>query len=137
MDLTPNRVVEGRGDQSWLGSAYGTDACQSVTLKFAAFTAASGGAATYYPNGYLASGTPLGKYTSGGNTGKYGPYTVGATDGTQNLAGFLFTSIAVPRDGVSDIQGALLDHGRVIVAKLPVATVDGTAQATNPRFIFV
>lgn len=133
MDLTPSRVVEGRGDQSWLGSAYGTDHAQTVTLVSAAFTPGS----TYSPNGYLPAGIPLGKYTSGGNAGKYGPYTAGATDGTQNLAGFLFTATALPRDGVSNVQGALLDHGRVIVAKLPVSTVDATAQATNPRFIYV
>lgn len=131
MDLTPNRVDEGRDDQSWLGSAFGTNSAQAVTLQTSAFTKA-----THYPNGYFPSGLPLGKYTSGANSGKFGPYTAGATDGTQNLAGFLFTATAAPRDGASNVQGALLDHGRVIVARLPIA-VDATAEATNPRFIYV
>ena len=131
MDLTPNRVSEGRDDQSWLGSAYGTDAAQAVTLQTSAFTKV-----THYPNGYFPSGLALGKYTSGANSGKYGPYTAAAADGSQNLAGFLFTATAVSRDGTSNVQGALLDHGRVIVTRLPIA-VDATAQATNPRFIYV
>jgi len=130
MDLTPNRVTEGRDDQSWLGSAHGTNSAQSVTLKVSAFTKV-----THYPNGYFPSGLPLGKYTSGPNSGLYGPYTDGATDGTQNLAGFLFTATAAPRDGASNVTGALLDHGRVIVARLPIA-VDSDAQATNPHFVY-
>lgn len=132
MDLTPNRVFEGRDDQSWLGSAHGTNAAQSVTLQVSAFTPAT----TYYPNGYFPSGLALGLYTSGPNTGKYGPYTAGAADGTQNLAGFLFTGTAVSRDGVSNVQAALLDHGRVIVARLPIP-VTAAAQATNVHFIYV
>lgn len=131
MDLTPNRVTEGRDDQSWLGSAHGTNSAQSVTLQTSAFTKA-----THYPNGYFPSGLPLGKYATGANAGKFGPYTAGATDGTQTLAGFLFTATGAPRDGVSNVQGALLDHGRVIVARLPIS-VDATAQGTNVHFIYV
>lgn len=129
MNLNPVTNTLGRDDQSWLGSAHGTNSARSITLNIAAFTKA-----THYPNGYLPSGLPLGKYTSGANSGQFGPYTAGATDGTQNLAGFLFTATAT--DGTSNPNGALLDHGRVIVANLPI-TVDATAQGTNVHFIYV
>jgi hypothetical protein len=134
VDINPVFGSIGREDLSWLGSARGTSQAQSIALLFSAFTAG-----THYPLGYFPSGLPLGKYTSGANTGKYGPYTAGATDGTQALAGFLLTATSVPRTGstATVVNGPLLDTGRVIVANLPVAGVDATAQATNPRFVFV
>lgn len=116
----------GNEDHSWLGSARGTQSTRSVTLKTSAFTVTGG---------YIPSGTPLGIYTSGANTGLVGPYTAGATDGTQTLAGFLFTSQKTPTDTSINVVAPLLDTGRVIVAKLPVS-VDATAQATNPRFVY-
>lgn len=119
-------------NHEWLGSARGTESPQSITLQTNAFTAG-----THYPNGFFPSGLPLGKYTSGANTGKYGPYTAGATDGTQNLAGFLYMTVKAPTDNTINVVGALLDTGRVIVSKLPIATVDAAAQATNPRFVYV
>jgi hypothetical protein len=131
MDLGVRIDAEGRDDQSWLGSAHGTSSAQSISLAVAAFTKA-----THYPNGYFPSGLPLGKYTSGANSGKFGPYTAGASDGSQTLAGFLFTATAAPRNSSSTSVGAaLLDHGRVIVSKLPIP-VDATAQATNAHFIY-
>lgn len=133
MDLTPVSQPIGRDDQSWLGSARGTSEAQSIALTMSAFTAG-----THYPNGYFPSGLPLGKFTSGANSGTYGPYTAGASDGSQNLAGFLLTAVAAPRSGstATVVNGALLDQGRVIVSKLPIS-VDATAQATNPRFVYV
>lgn len=131
MDLNPSITQIGRDDLSWLGSARGTSQAQSVTLVMASFTAA-----THYPDGYLLSGIPLGKYTSGANSGKYGPYTAGAADGTQNLAGFLLTAVPAPRNSATTtVNGPLLDTGRVIVSKLPVS-IDATAQGTNPRFVY-
>lgn len=131
MDLNVRTDALGLEDQSWMGSAYGSSQAQSITLNVAGFTAA-----THYPAGYFPSGIPLGKYATGANAGLYGPYTAGATDGTQNLAGFLFTTTTAPRTPAANVAGALLDHGRVIVAFLPI-TVSATAQATNPRFIYV
>lgn len=130
MDLSLRTDTYQQEDQSWLGSAHGTDMGRSITLKTSAFTAG-----THYPNGYFPSGLPLGRYTSGGNTGLYGPYTAGASDGTQNLAGFLLCSLDAPTVNTTNVAGALLEHGRVIVSKLPIS-VDATAQGTNPRFIY-
>lgn len=132
MDLNPSFGTIGRDDQRWLGSARGTSQGQTVALVMASFTAA-----THYPNGYFPSGIPLGLYTSGANSGKYGPYTAGAADGTQNLAGFLLTATAAPRNSATTvINGPLLDSGRVIVSLLPI-TVAAAGQSTNPRFVFV
>ena len=131
MDLSVKTEVFGQDDQSWLGSARGTDSGRPILLQTSAFTAG-----THYPSGYFVSGIPVGKYTSGGNTGRYGPYTSGATDGTQTLAGFIFTQVKAPASTATNIAAALIDTGRVVLAKLPV-TVDAAGQASNPRFVFV
>ncbi len=129
MDLSIQRVVEGRDDQSWLGSAHGTSSARTITLQMSSFTAS-----THYPNGYFPSGLPLGKNTA---TGNYGPVTDAATDGTQALAGFLFTAVQVPRNSASGTVGAaLLDHGRVRLARLPIVP-SATAQGTNAHIIYV
>lgn len=75
------------GDDSWLGSAHGTDSTESITLDVSAFTSN-----THYVNGVFLSGIPLGKITA---SGKYGPYgaspneqqtlTFDATGGTYTL----------------------------------------------------
>lgn len=134
MDLTMRTEVFQNEDQSWLRSGHGTDATRSITLKVSAFTAG-----THYPNGYFPSGTAVGLYTSGPNTGLYGPYTAGATDGTENLAGFVFTATKSPAVNTTNVQAALLDRGAVLVSKLPApwnTAINSTAQATNPRFTY-
>jgi hypothetical protein len=128
MDLSVQTETYGGDDLSWLGSAFATTTGRPVTLDVSAFTES-----TAYPDGYFPSGTPLGLITA---SGLYGPYTGAASDGTENLAGFLLTSVPAPRDGASNVVGSLLEFGRVIVAKLPLDTVDATAQATNPRFVY-
>lgn len=123
MYLQQTKVAWTQDDQSWLGSAHGTDATRSITLDTSAFTKA-----THYPNGYFPSGLAIAPI---GSTGKYGPASSSATD-----FGFLFAAVAAPPDGSDfDVVAALLDHGRVIVARLPIA-VTGTP-LTNPHFIFV
>jgi Bacteriophage lambda head decoration protein D len=130
MDLSMRTETFGQEDQSWLGSAHGTDMARSITLDVSTFTAN-----THYPQGFLLSGLPLGKITA---TGKYGPYNDAQTDGTQTLAGFLLTGVRVNTlDNTIDVQGALYIHGVVVAAKLPVA-VDAAGQAdVAGRIIFV
>lgn len=75
------------GDDSWLGSAHGTDSTESITLDVSAFTAN-----THYANGVFHAGIPLGKITA---SGKYGPYgaspsevqtlVIDATGGTYDI----------------------------------------------------
>lgn len=124
----PKSVTEtlGAGDQSWIGEP-GPWKARSQSLLKSAFTAG-----THYPNGYLPSGTAVAQYTSGGNSGKYGPYTSGATDGSQNLAGFTIADVAVTSD--ANINVALYDHGRVNTNRLPLSF---TAPASPGRFTFL
>jgi Bacteriophage lambda head decoration protein D len=113
MNLNVRTEIHGMDDQSWLGSAHGTDAARSITLKVSLFTPA-----THYPNGFFRSGTPLGRVTA---SGLYGPYDNAAADGREALVGFLLTAVAAPASTTSDVSGAMLDHGRVLEARLPIA----------------
>lgn len=121
MDISIKRVSFGQDDQSWLGSAHGTTSAPSITVDVSTFTKA-----THYPDGYLKSGLPLQK-----TGGKYGLWKTGA-----DLAGFLFAPVSAPAVAATPVGGALLEHGRVIAAKLPVS-VDAAGQATAAgRIIF-
>lgn len=128
MDLSIRRNTIGNEDQSWLGSAHGTNAAQTITIDPAAFVKAD-----HYPDGYLKSGLPLMKQGDG-------TYTLWVTSGvtpeTNLLAGFLFTSTRVLSDPAVKVGAALYEHGRVKVDRLPV-TVPEAAQATAAgRIIF-
>ncbi|WP_125262322.1 head decoration protein [Streptomyces alboflavus] len=119
----------GSDDQSWLGSAHGTDATETIVLDTSTFTPA-----THYPSGYFKSGIPLGRITAGG---KYGPYSDAATDGRQTLVGFLFAAVKAPTDNTRDPAAALLTHGKVRESRLPVA-VDAAGKtdvAGSIRFV--
>lgn len=112
MDLSLKTEAFGSDDQSWLGSAHGTDATESITLDTSTFTAG-----THYPAGYFKSGIPLGKITS---SGKYGPYggranemqtvtiTGGPTGGTFTLTWDGETTAAIAYNAAaSAVQTAL------------------------------
>ncbi|TWS20783.1 potassium transporter [Tsukamurella asaccharolytica] len=124
MDLTPRTETFGAGNLSWLGSKHGVDAARTVTISRSALTEA-----THYPKGYLPSGTPLALVD-----GKAVPFNAVGTGGTEVLAGFLLTDQQVAKGG-GDIVAPLLDHGRVILSKLP-APVTASA-TTSGQFIFV
>lgn len=130
MDLTLKTDAFFQDDQSWLGSAHGTTSAKSITLDTSAFTAN-----THYPNGYFPSGLALGRIEA---TGLYGPYSSAAGDGRDVLAGFLFCAIGAPTVNTVDVQGALLDHGKILTAKLPVALADAEAAqiSAGTRLIF-
>lgn len=102
----------GTGDQSWLGSAHGIHECRTEQVDISAFTAA-----THYPNGYIASGTPVAKVA-----GLLVPYTSAEITTTVAgvLAGHLFTDQRVV--GTADFPAPLLDHGRVKSAKVPTGS---------------
>ena len=122
MNLAPITETFGQDNQSWLASAHGTDAARSITLDTSAFTSG-----THYPNGYFPSGLVLGRITA---TGLYGPYSDAASDGTQTAVGFLFVSVKAPSVNTVDVQGALLWHGAVIAANLPIpASLDTNGKA--------
>lgn len=112
--------VEQRG---WLASEHGTEpgATPSITLDITKF------AADRYPNGYIPSGTLVGKITA---TGLYGPYDDAAVDGTQTAVGILFNSENV-RTGQTQATNAILVHGFVEKARLPFTSGKGFADANG------
>lgn len=115
------------GDLTWLGSKFGVDEARTVTVDVSAFRSAS----KITAGSYIKSGEPVKSASVDGST-KYVPY-----GGSGTLAGFLLTDVPVdPRlaDTV-DATAALLDHGRVILSKLP-STVASNA-TTSGQFIFV
>lgn len=113
MDLALSTTTYAQDDKSWLGSKHGTDCTRSIKLDRSAFTQN-----THYPDGYVRSGTPLGKITA---SGMYGPYNNAASDGTEVLAGFLYAPVAFKAGNTSDPGGALFWHGVVDESKLPIA----------------
>lgn len=66
MNLAPVTESFGQEDQSWLGSAHGTQSARPVTIDVTKLTKD-----THYPNGYLPSGTPLALLIE---TGLFAPY---------------------------------------------------------------
>lgn len=123
MDLSVRTETFGNENQSWLGSAHGTSHGQTITLDVSKFTAG-----THYPNGYLPSGTALGKVTA---TSKYGPYDDTASDGRQTLVGFLLNTTRTPASSATPIAAALLEHGRVKTALLPFQSGAGAVDANG------
>lgn len=75
-------------DRSWLGSRDGTQYTQSITLDVSLFVPGE-----HYPNGYIKSGTLLGKVTASGLYGPYGGNTtaVQTVTVTGNPTGGTFT----------------------------------------------
>lgn len=117
-DITVRRTTFQAEDRSWLlgpdGTAPGDN--PTVTLDVSKFTAG-----THYPNGYIPSGTVLGKITTGG---KYGPYDSAASDGRETAAEILFSSLSIPT-GTTVVAGAGLHKGEVDAAHLPFTTGTG------------
>lgn len=120
--LAPRVESFGAGDQSWLGSKHGTDAARTVTIDVTA-------AASKIANGVIKSGEPLAIVD-----GLAVPYNAGGTGGAEVLAGFLLTDQPVIA-GAGNVVAPLLDHGRIILSKLP-STVAADA-TTSGQFIFV
>lgn len=131
MDLSLRTEAFGVDDQSWLGSAHGTDATESITLDTSAFTAG-----THYTalGGHFKSGIALGKITA---TGLYGPYDGGAVDGREALAGFLYAAVPAPAAATTDPSGAMLVHGKVVTARLPVAVDAAGVADVDGRIRFI
>lgn len=119
----------GGGDTSWLGSDHGIFNGRTAVIDISTFTAG-----THYPNGYIPSGLPVAEVG-----GVLQPYdaTEGVTTGAGVLAGHVLFDVKV--DGTTDVACALLDHGRVIAANLPIAFSAPTAEAkrANVNIVYV
>ena len=113
-------------DRSWLASQHGTDSMQTVTLANATFTQN-----THYPNGFVPSGTVLGKITAAGATqGMYGPYDNAATDGRQTAVGFLYSNTKLVAGG-KNVGAPIHWHGAVWAARLPLQAGTGSLDAAG------
>jgi hypothetical protein len=115
-------------DRSWLLSELGTTPGENptVVLDVSKFTEN-----THYPNGFIPSGTVLGKITA---SGLYGPYSDAASDGTQTAAEILYASVRVVRqDGstAAKVGGAGVHRGEVDSAKLPFQSGSGSIDANG------
>lgn len=130
MDLSVRRSSETlRDDLSWLGSAHGTQATQTITLDATTFSAAHKS-----DGGSLLSGLPLTKTTVEDGIQLYGLWTDDDV-APKTLAGFLYTGVLVHPEATR-VGAPILEHGRVIVENLPV-TVDAAGQdSASGRFIF-
>ena len=125
--------------------ADGATTAASTTLTSATATFVAGDVGAAISGGSIPAGTTIASVTNATTVVLSAAATATATGvsitvtvaGSGNLAGFLLTATAAPRNPATTvINGPLLDSGRVIVAKLPI-TVSAAAQATNPRFVFV
>lgn len=118
--LAPRTETFGAGDQSWLGSRHGTDVAKTVTLAPAAWSAK-------VADGRIKSGEPYAM-----KAGLAVPYDASKSDGTEVLAGFLFTD--QPADAArGNIAAPGVWHGRIILSKLP-STVAADA-TTSGQFV--
>jgi hypothetical protein len=100
-------------DQSWLGSAEGTQSMISGTAKLddARFVEA-----THFPDGFLPSGIVVAQITA---SKLWVPYAdAGGDDGGRTAVGFLFTPKVV-RAGATRVEISILWRGRIREAKLP------------------
>ncbi|MEE1812720.1 head decoration protein [Streptomyces sp. BE133] len=131
MDIQPMTTTETvTADRRWLRNLHGSGMNATITLDVTKFTSG-----THYlpatartPQAVFKSGLPLGKITA---SGLYAPYASGATDGTEVLVGLLATDTHF-NPAVTKVGGALLVHGDVETAKLPVAlTVPAAASRTD------
>lgn len=115
MAIGPFTTARGGGDDSWMGSRHGVAESHPGTLDASAFTGATG-----VTDGVVPSGYPVMEAA-----GLLVPFD----DATGDLRGF---SIGDRDISTGDEPTAVLDHGRVIVANLPVAF---TAPAVS-AFVF-
>jgi len=129
-DITVRKTDYQVEKRSWLRGPAGTQPGEtpSITLDISLF------ASDRYPNGYIPSGTVVGKVTA---TGLYGPYDNTAEDGTDTALGLLFSSINVVAS-TGKVGAALFKRGDVDTTKLPFSSGKGSLDAngkTDLKFI--
>jgi hypothetical protein len=132
MDLAVKTTSYALDDNSWLGSADGTSATETITIN----PGVGFVGATHWPNGFIPSGTPLGKITA---SGLYALYDNAASDGRQTCVGFLYGGVTVNSSAptTTKLGAARLTRGKVREARLPFA-IDSAGKADlASRFDFI
>ncbi|AON97464.1 capsid decoration protein [Rhodococcus phage ChewyVIII] len=127
-----DKVIE---DYTWLADYDGLFTAESGTLDATSLSVAGG----HRLENWLKSGTPLGKITSGAKKGQFGLYDPAASDGREKHYGFLKAEIQLV-DNVSGVAnkpltGAVLNHGQILVNRLPVV-FDPALASASPKFIY-
>lgn len=128
-------------NQSWLGSAHGTQSMDSITLDGDRFLAA-------FPTGIIPSGVVLAKDATSGLAVPYNPtydsdtVTAGAQpNGADTAIGHLFTTIdlgGTTAATVGNTPASLYWHGEVVESKLPTNHgLDAAAKADLPQIRYV
>ncbi|RBO87032.1 head decoration protein [Nocardia puris] len=87
------------------------------------------GVNSHFPDGYIPSGTVIGRVTS---TGLYGPYSDSANDGREVARGLTFAKVIARRANgslASQVGTGRLIHGFVSPAKLPFQSGPGSLDA--------
>lgn len=127
--------------RTWLMDDHGTEVMPGVTVDLTKFNQSQ-----HYANGFIPSGTVLGKVTA---SGKYAPYLGTASDGSQTAVGITFNPIPVYVPGTATLQTTvavpILIHGFVNAAALPFTSgnaalggyLDAAAQTALKNVIFV
>lgn len=112
------------GNRQWLLDE--PDYKPNVTLDISKFTQG-----THFPNGYIPSGTAIGKLTAGG---LFAPYDNAASDGSEILYGFTYGDVrAIRQNGTTATKvgtGAVVS-GAVSVSKLPFQSGKGSVDAAG------
>jgi len=135
MDIQPITTEETvTAERPWLLSLHGSETNKTVTLDLSAFTEDTHWieGTPLMPQRRLKSGIPLGRITA---SGLYGPYTTGASNGTQVFAGLLATETAYNPTSTR-VGAAMIVHGDVDVAKLPVAFTVPAAGSRTDGIVF-
>lgn len=120
MQLKPRTERFGVGNQTWLGSAHGTEHPATGTIKGDAFTDFGK---------FIPSGVPV----KLNDEGLLEPVTAAG----DTLLGFIFTDQALAEDG-SNQPVPYIWHGRIRAENLPEKAFDVTTLTTpNPQFTIV
>ncbi|WP_179892098.1 head decoration protein [Streptomyces sp. rh34] len=132
-DFQPSSYTDSvTADRPWLASLVGVQDTNTITLDLSKFTADTHYVVSANPllqgRTVMKSGIPLGKITA---SGLYAPYASAAVDGSEDLAGFLVSEISFNPTSVK-ASGALLWHGEVFAAELPVALDPATVTSVAP-----
>lgn len=116
MDLQITSESFDTADWTWLASSFATGTGKPVTILLTTFVEA-----THYPNGRIKPGTILAKYTSGANSGLWGPYVSNDTvaEGLGTPAGILLDGARVRKDA-SGVNVSTVTVGACLIAGTPV-----------------
>jgi hypothetical protein len=97
-----------------------------------AVTTATGGVVAHYPNGFIPSGTVIGKVTA---TSLYGPYDDSASDGRQTAYGLTYGDVrAIRQNGTTASKvgtGAVVYDAAIASSKLPFQAGPGSIDANG------